>query len=312
MRKMLLMLAVLACWTSLAVAAPAVREGKMQVAVGVAPVEYFAKKIGGGLIQTLVLVPAGADAHTYEPKPSQMRELSRASMYLSAGLEFEEAWEPRLKAANKTLAFVHLEQGLALLPMPEGHDDHHKGDQHKGERIKDGHAAKAGHAHEAETDPHVWVSPANARHMAAKIAEALGKADPAHAAVYAANLAAFMKEIDALDADLRAAFAGLPADRRSFLVFHPAWGYLARDYGLTQTAIEFEGKEPSPKRLAALIAQAKATGVKVIFVQPQMSRRTAESIAQALGARVLVADPLAADWAGNLQAVAGVFRAALR
>lgn len=272
----------------------------MQVAVGVAPVEYFARKIGGNLIQTTVLVPAGADAHTYEPKPSQMRELSRAALFLSAGLEFENVWEPRLKAANPRLVVVRTDLGLAKLPMPEGHDDHHKG------------GVKGRHGHGEEADPHVWVSPANVRHMAAHIAEALGKADPAQAKVYAANLAAFIKEIDAVDADLRAVFAGLPANRRSFLVFHPAWGYLARDYGLTQTAIESEGKEPSPRRLAALVAQARAAGVKVIFVQPQMSRRTAESIAQALGARVVVADPLAADWAANLRAVAAGFRSALR
>jgi hypothetical protein len=77
-------------------------------------------------------------------------------------------------------------------------------------------------------------------------------------------------------------------------------------------AIEFEGKEPSPRRLGAIVTQARAKGVKVIFVQPQMSRRTAETIAQAIGARVLVADPLAADWAANLRAVAAAFRAALR
>ena len=260
--------------------------------------EYFAKRIGGQLIQTTVLVPAGADAHTYEPKPSQMRALSGSTMYLSVGLEFEQAWEPRLKAANRALFFVRLEQGLALMPMPEGHDDHHRG------------GAKVGH--EVEMDPHIWVSPSNVRHMAAHIAEVLAKADPAHAKAYAANLETFVKDIDAVDADLRAAFAGIPADRRVFLVFHPAWGYLARDYGLTQTAIEFEGKEPSPRRLGAVIAQAKARGVKVIFVQPQMSRRTAESIAQALGAKVLVVDPLAGDWAANLRAVAGAFRAALR
>jgi len=291
---LLLLVAVMACWSSLAIAGP------MQVAVGVGPVEQFAKKIGGELIQTIALVPAGADAHTYEPKPSQMRALSGAAVYLSVGLEFEEAWEPRLKAANTKLGFVNLAEGLALLPMPEGHDDHQKGDH------------KAGHGHEAESDPHVWVSPAQARHMAAKIAEVFSKADPAHAKIFAANLAAFQKEIDALDAELRAVFAGIPADRRGFLVFHPAWGYLARDYGLTQTAIEFEGKEPSPKRLAAIVAQARAKGTRVIFVQPQMSRRTAESIAQAIGAQVVVADPLAADWAANLRAVAAGFRAALR
>jgi len=307
MRKKLMLslvpvLAALACWTSLAVAAPAATDGKLQVAVGVAPVEYFAKKIGGEFIQTMVLVPAGADAHTYEPKPSQMRALSGAVLYLSVGLEFEQAWEPRLKGANKKLAFVHLEQGLALLPMPEGHEDHHRGKLEP----------KGKHEHHDEADPHLWVSPAQVRQMALRIAEALTRVDPAHAKVFVANLAAFQKEIDALDAELRAVFVAVPADRRSFLVFHPAWGYLARDYGLTQTAIEFEGKEPSPRRLAAIVAQAKARGTRVIFVQPQMSRRTAESIAQALGARVVVADPLAADWAVNLRSVAAGFRDALR
>ena len=299
MRKLLLlaMFALLPCWMICWTLPTATAQaGPLQVAVGVAPVEYFAKRIGGQFIQTTVLVPAGADAHTYEPKPSQMRALSGAAMYLSVGLEFEQAWEPRLKAANRALLFVRLEQGLSLMPMPEHHEEHHAGHHDEG----------------PEMDPHVWVSPANVRHMAGMIAQALAKADPAHAQVYAANLAAFVKDIDAVDADLRAAFAGLPAEHRTFLVFHPAWGYLARDYGLTQTAIEFEGKEPSPRRLGAVIAQAKSKGVKVIFVQPQMSRRTAESIAQALGAKVLVVDPLAGDWAANLRAVAATFREALR
>ncbi|MBA4358789.1 MAG: ABC transporter substrate-binding protein [Desulfovibrio sp.] len=308
MRRMLLLMAVTGIWGVLAMTsqAQAAQAGTLatpkplQVAVGVAPVEYFAKKIGGALIQTFVLVPAGADAHTYEPKPSQMRALSGASVYLSAGLEFEEAWEPRLKAANAKLLVLRTDQGLARLPMAAGHDGHGRGGkQHK--------------AHQGgEADPHVWVSPANARHMATQMAGALAKADPAQAQAYAVNLAIFLTEIDDLDAELRAVFAAIPADRRSFLVFHPAWGYLARDYGLTQTAIESEGKEPSPRRLGAIIAQAKARGTKVIFVQPQMSRRTAESIAQAIGARVVVADPLAADWAANLRAVAVNFRAALK
>ena len=314
MRKLLILFCVIiAGFVSTAQAGPTPKPSQnpkssqnpkpMTVAVGLAPVEYFAKKIGGQYVQTVVLVPAGADAHTYEPKPSQMRELSKAGLYLSAGLEFEQAWEPRLRAANAKLVFAHLEQGLALMPMPEGHEEHHHNDLHGG-------GAKG--KHEAEMDPHVWVSPANVRHMAASISEAFAKADPAHAQAYAANLAVFVKEIDAVDADLRSVFAGIPADRRGFLVFHPAWGYLARDYGLTQTAIEFEGKEPSPRRLGALIAQARAAGVKVIFVQPQMSRRTAQSIAQALGAQVLVVDPLAADWAANLRTVAATFRQALR
>jgi len=297
MRKVLGLLCVVLVVCALPVLAFA---GKVQVAVGVAPVDHFAKRIGGELIATTVLVPAGADAHTYEPKPSQMRAIAGATLYLSAGLEFEEAWEPRLKGANPKLLFVHTDADLKKLPMPEGHADAHKA------------GAKGHHGHEADMDPHVWVSPAQVRQMSARIAEAFSKADPVHAKVYAANLAAFLKEIDALDVQLKGLFAGIPADKRTFLVFHPAWGYFARDYGLTQTSIEFEGKEPAPRRLAAIVSQAKAKGAKVIFVQPQMSQRTAGTIAKAVGAKLVIADPLAEDWETNLLKVATGFREALQ
>lgn len=296
--SLMLALALSALFAAVAQAAP------LQVAVGVAPVASFAKKVGGALIQTTVLVPGGADAHTYEPKPSQMRALSASALYLSTGLEFEEAWEKRVKSANPRLAYVHVAEGVKRLPMPEGHG-HAEGDH--------GHKqAGKGHHDEAESDPHVWVAPSSAKVMAANIARALAKADPANAKAYEANLAGFLREVDALDAQLRGVFVSAPADKRGFLVFHPAWGYFAKDYGLTQQAIEFEGKEPSPRRLAVLISQAKAKGYKVVFVQPQMSRRTAETIAQAIGAKIVLADPLAEDWAGNLKAVAEGFRSALK
>lgn len=269
--------------------------GRMQVAVGVAPVQHFAQMIGGDLIQTTVLVPAGTDAHTYEPKPSQMRAIAAASVYLSTGLEFETAWEARLKSANPHMLFVHTDAGLKKLPMPAHHEDH---------------PDKPGHG--VELDPHVWVAPSMVRQMVARIAEAFAKADPAHAKVYAANLKAYEKTIDAVDGQLKSQFSGVPAGRRTFLVFHPAWGYLAHDYGLTQSAIEFEGKEPSPRRLVDIVNEAKAKGVKVVFVQPQMSRRTAATIAQAVGARLVVADPLAENWEANLVEVAKGFRAALQ
>lgn len=298
MRKTVIALAlVLSCLAAPAFAAD------LGVAVGVAPVAHFARKIGGELVRVTLLVPPGADAHTYEPKPSQMRALSATALYLSTGLEFELAWEQRLKSANPKMVLVRTDAGLKKLPMPEGHEHH----DHTGH----GHKALAGHHHHDELDPHVWVSPAEVRHMAAAIAQALAQADPANAKAYAANLAAFQKEIDALDGQIKALFAEVPADKRGFLVFHPAWGYFARDYGLTQTAIEFEGKEPTPRRLAALVKEAKAKGASVIFVQPQMSQRTADSIAKAVGARLVVADPLAEDWGANLLSVARGFRQAL-
>ena len=298
MRKIaIIFIMITVCWVTSALAAP------MQVAIGVAPLKYIAQKIGGNLILATVLVPAGADAHTYEPKPSQMRAVAGAAMYLSVGLEFEEAWEPRLKAANPKLLFVHTDKDLSKLPMPAGHEDHHK------PAAKE-HGSKDHHAE--ESDPHVWVAPSQMKRIAANIAAAFAKADPAHAKVYEENLASLLREVDGVDGQLRATFSAIPAAKRGFLVFHPAWGYLAKDYGLTQRAIEFEGTEPSPKRLGAIISEAKAKGDKVIFVQPQMSRRTADSIAKAIGARLIVADPLAEDWATNLLGVAANFRDALK
>jgi len=169
----------------------------MQVAVGVAPVEHFAKKIGGELVQTTLLVPPGADAHTYEPKPSQMRALSRVALYLSIGLEFEKAWEARLKGANPQMLMVRTDADLKKLPMPQGHEHNE-------------HKAKTGHGHEEELDPHIWVSPAQARQMAAIIAAAFAKADPSHAKAYVMNLKTFLKEIDELDAQIKGCSPAFP------------------------------------------------------------------------------------------------------
>ncbi len=271
----------------------------MQVAVGVAPVEHFARMIGGDLVRTTVLVPAGSDAHSYEPKPSQMRAIAAASVYLFTGLEFEQAWQARLRGANPRMTFVALDAGMKKMVMPEHHEEH---EEH---HVAGGHEAP-------ELDPHIWVAPSQVRRMCAGIADAFSKADPAHAKTYAANLRAYLKRVDAVDAQIRMLFANVPANRRNFLVFHPAWGYFARDYGLTQIAIQYEGKEPSPKRLAAIIGDAKTKGIKVVFAQPEMSQRSAATIAKSIGGRLVMADPLASDWETNLLNVAKSFRQALQ
>ncbi|HEJ83302.1 MAG TPA: cation ABC transporter substrate-binding protein, partial [Desulfobacteraceae bacterium] len=121
---------------------------------------------------------------------------------------------------------------------------------------------------------------------------------------------AFLEEIDALDAQIRKIFAG--KEGVEFMVFHPAWGYFAHAYGLTQVPIELEGKNPKPAQLKYLIDHARERGIKVIFVQPQFSTKSAEVAAKAIGGRVAFADPLAPDWAENLREQAEIFKAALR
>ena len=125
-----------------------------------------------------------------------------------------------------------------------------------------------------------------------------------------ANYQRLVTEIDQLDNRLRQIFAGRQGLR--FIVFHPAWGYFARAYGLEQVPIEIEGKAPKPAQLQALIKYARKAGIRVFFVQPQFSTKSAGSVAREIGGRVAFADPLAVDWAANLTAVAESFKVALK
>ncbi|MCA9512166.1 MAG: zinc ABC transporter substrate-binding protein, partial [Myxococcales bacterium] len=134
------------------------------------------------------------------------------------------------------------------------------------------------------------------------VARALADALPAERAAIDARLEGLRRDAEALDAELRARLA--PVRGRTFLVFHPAFGYLAREYGLVQVAIEDEGKEPDAHELARLVARARDEGVRVIFVQPQFDRAAAQTIADEVGARLEVLDPLAPDWDDNLRRVA--------
>ena len=142
------------------------------------------------------------------------------------------------------------------------------------------------HGQESETnagrpDPHIWLNPLLVKTQARTICDALVELDPQHAADYRKNLAAFEADLDRVHAEIAATLA--PLKGRELFVFHPAFGYFADAYGLKQVPVEIEGKEPTAKQLAELIARAKADHVKVIFVQPQFSRKSAEAIAQAIG-----------------------------
>jgi zinc transport system substrate-binding protein len=273
--------------------APARGEPRLAVFVTLPPQKYFVERIAGERVEVTVLVPPGADAHTYEPHPRQMAALERARLYFAVGDPFEAVWLPKFRAANPRLRVVRTDAGVDKLPSgPEpGAHDPGRG--------------------QAPPDPHIWLSPALVRIQAGQILEGLTQADPAHRDDYAAGYTRFLRELDALDAELRALFRDLGA-AREFMVFHPAWGYFARDYGLVQVAIEAQGKSPTPRRLRELIEHAKERKINVIFAQPQRSAKAAETIARAIGGRVEIADDLASDWADNLLAVAGKVRAALR
>ncbi len=251
----------------------------LQVFVSILPQKCFVERVGGSHVAVSVMVGPGQSPATYEPTPRQMAALSTARLYFSVGVAFEDTWMKRILAANPGLRQVPMQRGVALLPLtgPDGRPT-------------------------AGTDPHTWTSPRRVMRMAANIRDALIEADPAHRGGYESNYKAFAAQLEALDREIRATLA--PVQGRSFMVFHPSWGYFAQDYGLRQIPIEAEGKEPGARALAQAIDLGKRERVRAIFVQVQFSHRAAETVAAAIGARVVAVDPLAEDYPQNLRRVA--------
>lgn len=286
------------------------------VFVSILPQKYFVEKIAGDLADVSVLVMPGASPHTYEPTPQQMTALSIAKAYFSIGVNFEEVWLPRINSANPTMRIVPTDRGIKKIPMAahDHHDDHDEagGHEHDQARHEAHAAAHQDHDHEHGTlDPHVWLSPDGARVLARNTCAGLIRMDPAHETVYRTNADALLLEIDRVDAEIRTRLGSLPENRRSFMVYHPSWGYFARQYGLTQIPIETQGKEPNPRGLSQIITQGRELGIKVIFVQPQFSEKSAEVIAAEIGAQTAELNPLAEDWAATmLHAAQAISRAA--
>ena len=248
------------------------------VAVTIPPQEELVREIGDGRVDVLVLVPPGSDPHIYEPSPGLVARASAADLYLTLGtglFPVEDTLADRLRAMNPALVVVNTSAGADYLGS---------GDRR---------------------DPHVWLSLKNARIMAGNIRDALILADPGYEAMYRENADRYIARIDDLDRNISADFRS--EDPGMILVTHDAWGYFARDYGLSIISIEQEGKEPTAKDLEALITQARAQGVTVVFAEAQENRREAQAIADEIGGTVIVIDPLAPDYLQNMERIATVF-----
>lgn len=266
-------------------------EKKLLVFVSIQPQKYFVQQIGKGLVDVEVMVPAGADPHIYEPKPRQMAALSKARLYFAIGLQpFENTWLKRIASTNPDMMVVHTDRGIQKIPMTSGQ---HKEGQPPG-----------------VLDPHIWLSPPLVMKQVQMILNALVEVDPVSRAMYEANYRTFVSDLAVLDADLKNLFADKQGLR--FMVLHPAWGYFAQAYGLKQIPVEIEGKDPKPAQLKELIEHARQNRIKIIFVQPQFSPRSAELVAKEIGGEVVFADPLAANWSDNLREVAAKLKIALR
>lgn len=264
--------------TSCGQSTPSESAGTLNVTVSILPQKYFVERVGGERVNVNVMVEPGASPATYEPKPQQLAALSRSAAYFSIGVAFEDVWLDKIASANPDMLVVDTAAGIERMPMGAGAEN---------------------------LDPHIWLSPRLVEVQAQNIYAALAQLDPAHAEDYKANLASFEADVDALDGDIRQTLAGV--ESRKFIVFHPAWGYFARDYGLEMVPIEVGGQEPSAAELAQVISIAQEEHIRVILAQPEFSTKSAQAIADEIGGQVLLISPLAPDWLDNMRRVADTF-----
>ncbi len=246
------------------------------VHASVPPIAALAAEVGGAHVQTFSLLRPGDNPVTFAPTPRQLLALADSDLYLRAGLPFERTWMTRLRQVNSRMRVVDVREGVAATPLHHAHG-----------------------AHVQRPDPHLWSDPLAAIHIADNIRRVLSELDPAHADDYRRGFEATQRRLQRLDRWIRARLRQRHAD--SFLVYHPAWGYFARRYGLNQLAIEHEGKQGGARWLTGLIERARRKGIRVVLIQPQFDHRQAEQIARAIGARLVTIDPLAADQQSELR-----------
>ena len=250
---------------------------KIGVAVTILPQAEFVESIGGDKVSVTVMVPPGANPHTTELTPSKMTEVAEAKMYakVGSGIEFELSYMDKIEAVNKNMLVVDCSEGIELIGSV---DPDEPGD-----------------------DPHIWLSPANAEIMVQNICDGLVQIDPNNKTYYERNRDTYLEKLDSLDEEIKVKLENV--QNRAFIVFHPSWGYFARDYNLEQIPIEIGGKEPSAQDVSQIIEEAKSRNIKIIFASPQFNPQMAEVIAHEIGGNVVSIDQLAKDYISNLQIV---------
>ena len=258
--------------------------GKIRVFVSIIPQAYFVERVGGEYVEVEVLVGPGQSPATYEPTPRQMSQLASSRVYFRIGVPFEKVFMPKISSAFSQLSIVDTSAGVPLLYF----------NQSDGRQV---------------ADPHIWLDPKRVKIQAETICTELIRLAPDHTDVFRQNLKAFQEDLDAVDASIAETLETLRGS--TLYVFHPAFGYFAQSYGLQQVAIEIEGKQPSARQLSDLINRARDEKVKIIFVQPQYSKKNAQTIARAISGAVVPINPLPEDYLDELRMMASVIRNAL-
>ena len=271
MKRLIPILTLLICF---ACGNPTQTNEKAIITVTIEPLRYFTEAIAGENYQVVSMVPKGSSPESYDPTPQQLVNLSKSQAYFRIGyIGFEQVWMKKLEANCPDMKVYDTSKGIDLI-RDKGH---WHGD----------------HFHEGGVEPHIWNSTQNALIIVDNIYQALCELDTTHQADYKYRLDSLKQSIQQTDAETRRL---LENANSTFLIYHPALSYFARDYGLKQISIEEGGKEPSPAQLKKLIETCRNENVHTIFVQQEFDQRNAQLIAHELGIDIVSINPLSYDW----------------
>lgn len=252
---------------------------KIGVIVSIGPQVEFVKAVGGDKVDVTLMVPSTADVHTYEPLPSQLSNVASAKMYVEIGssVEFETNYMDKLKSSNPSMLVVNSSKGIQFLPAEDADET---------------------------IDPHVWVSPRNAKIMVENIYEGLVQIDPSNKNYYQKNRDEYLAKLDELDQNTTKL---LENRTKPILIYHPAFAYYARDYNLTIIGAMVNDEEPSPQRIAKMVDVAQEDNITVVYQEPQYSSKVMESIASQIGGHVIMVDILNENYLESMKNIAEAF-----
>ena len=257
------------------------KDKKPLITVSILPQKYLVEKIAGDKFNINVLIPSGASPETYEPTPSQIIRLEKSEIYFETGyIEME---------INRMAGYLQNTPDIKVINCSDGINLIKKDDKW--------------------IEPHIWLSPKNVKVIAQNIYKGLIAIDPDSENLYKENLTKFLKEIDDIDNSIREKLKNIKS--RSFLIYHPALTYFAKDYGLNQIPVQIEGKTPSSKYMKTIIEKAKAEGIKAIVVQQQFDIQKAKTIAKEIDGKVITINPLNYNWEEEMMNIAKKLKNAL-
>ena len=261
------------------------------ISVSVLPQKYLVEQLMGNDVPVNVLIPKGSSPATYSPSPVQVKNLSQSKIYLRIGhIGFEQAWMGRISEINPELIILDTSIGISLIRG----EDHVHGD----------------HVHEGGVDPHIWTSPKAMLTVLKNTQEALINHFPKSKEQILKRGLVLEKKMIQLDDEFEMKCNSFA--KKSFYIFHPAYTYLARDYGLEQISIERKGKEPSAQWLKKLIDYGREQDIKAIFIQEEFDKRNADVIADELDIPAIQVNPLSADWEKEMRNTLSKLENALR